>query len=132
MNDVTRPKITIGLPVYNGAKFIHNAISSLLKQSYTNFELLISDNASTDQTESVCRNFAKMDKRIKYTRHETNRGYVWNFSSVLQQADTEYFMWAGADDVWHPEFIERNLSFLEKNQGFIGSTSEVDFEEMYN
>ena len=126
MNDVTRPKITIGLPVYNGAKFIHNAIRSLLKQSYTNFELLISDNASTDQTESVCRNFAKTDKRIKYTRHETNSGYVWNFNSVLQQADTEYFMWAGADDVWHPEFIERNLSFLEKNQGFIGSTSEVD------
>ena len=127
MNDVTRPKITIGLPVYNGAKFIHNAIRSLLKQSYTNFELLISDNASTDQTESVCRNFAKTDKRIKYTRHETNSGYVWNFNSVLQQADTEYFMWAGADDVWHPEFIERNLSFLEKNQGFIGSTSEVAF-----
>ena len=76
MNDVTRPKITIGLPVYNGAKFIHNAIRSLLKQSYTNFELLISDNASTDQTESVCRNFAKTDKRIKYTRHETNSGYV--------------------------------------------------------
>jgi len=126
MNDVTRPKITIGLPVYNGAKFIHNAIHSLLKQSYTNFELLISDNASTDQTELVCQNFAQVDKRIKYTRHETNRGYVWNFNSVLQQADTEYFMWAGADDVWHPEFIERNLSFLEKNSGFIGSTSEVE------
>ena len=127
MNNESQSKITIGLPVYNGDKFIHNAINSLLKQSYTNFKLIISDNGSTDQTESICRNFAQADKRIKYTRHETNSGYVWNFNSVLQQADTEYFMWASADDVWHPEFIERNLSFLEKNQGFIGSTSEVAF-----
>lgn len=126
MNDVIRPKITIGLPVYNGAKFIHNAIRSLLEQSYTNFELIISDNASTDQTESICQNFVRVDKRIKYIRQETNRGIVWNFNYVLLQADTEYFMWAAADDVWHPEFIQRNLGFLEKNHGFIGSTSEVE------
>ena len=127
MNNESQSKITIGLPVYNGDKFIHNAINSLLKQSYTNFELIISDNGSTDQTESICRNFAQADKRIKYTRHETNSGYVWNFNSVLQQADTEYFMWASADDVWHPEFIERNIMFLEKNPGFVGSTSEIEY-----
>jgi len=126
MNDVTPAKITIGLPVYNGAKFIRNAIRSLLKQSYTNFELIISDNSSTDETESICQNFAQMDKRIKYIRQHKNMGVVWNFNYVLQKANTEYFMWAAADDVWHPEFIQKNLTFLDKNPSFVGSTSEVE------
>lgn len=127
MNTMTESKIIIGMPVYNGAKFIHNAINSLLGQSYENFILIISDNCSTDNTQSICQNFLKKDKRIRYIRHEKNRGYVWNFNFVLNQADTEYFMWAGADDIWHPHFIEKNLNFLEKNKDFVGSTSEVEF-----
>jgi len=126
MTEVNQPKLTIGLPVYNGAEFIHNAINSLLKQSYTSFKLIISDNASTDQTESICQNFVRLDRRIKYIRQETNRGLLWNSNYVVQLADTEYFMWAPADDVWHPEFVQRNLMFLEKNPSFVGSISEVE------
>ena len=114
------------MPVYNAENFIHNALNSLLDQSFKNFIIIISDNGSTDKTKLICENFLKKDKRIQYIRHEKNRGYVWNFNFVLSQAKTEYFMWAGADDIWHPNFIEKNLDFLEKNQNFVGSTSEVE------
>jgi glycosyltransferase involved in cell wall biosynthesis len=127
LNEQIRPKITIGLPVYNGEQFIHHAIDSLLRQSYANFKLIISDNASTDKTELICKNFVRMDKRVSYVRHNINRGYIWNSNYVLKLADTEYFMWAAADDVWHPEFIQKNLMFLEKNPSFVGSISEMEF-----
>ena len=65
MNNESQSKITIGLPVYNGDKFIHNAINSLLNQTFTDFEFVISDNASTDQTETICREYEKKDKRRK-------------------------------------------------------------------
>ena len=114
MNDIVKPKIIIGMPVYNSSKFLHNSITSLLNQSYKNFILIISDNGSTDDTKLICEEFANKDKRIRYIHHKINRGYVWNFDFLLNQADTEYFMWAGSDDTWHPDFIEKNINFLEK------------------
>jgi glycosyltransferase involved in cell wall biosynthesis len=126
MNDITKPKIIIGMPAYNASEFIHNSITSLLNQSYKNFILIISDNGSTDDTKLICEQFVKQDKRIKYIHHKINRGYVWNFNFLLNQANSEYFMWAGADDIWHPNFIEKNINFLEKNETFVGSTSEVE------
>ena len=126
MNDNIKPKIIIGMPVYNASKFLDNSITSLLNQSYKNFILIISDNGSTDDTKLICEKFLNKDKRIQYINHKTNRGYAWNFNFVLNQADSKYFMWAGADDVWHPNFIEKNLDFLEMNQNFVGSTSEVE------
>jgi len=119
-------KLTIGLPVYNGEKFVHNAIKTILQQSYENFELIISDNNSTDNSKKICESFAKNDNRIKYVYHNENKGYVWNFNYLLEHASTDYFMWAGADDVWHPKFVEKNLEFLERNKEFVGSISEVE------
>ena len=89
MNEINEPKIIIGMPVYNASKFLHNSISSLLNQSYQNFILIISDNGSTDETKLICEQFASQDKRIRYIRHETNSGYVWNFNFLLNQANTE-------------------------------------------
>jgi glycosyltransferase involved in cell wall biosynthesis len=66
--------INIGMPVYNGAEFLHRAVDSLLSQTEGNFELLISDNASTDDTEAICREYLKRDPRVRYVRHERNRG----------------------------------------------------------
>lgn len=126
MNDNISPKIIIGMPVYNVSKFLHNSITSLLNQSYKNFILIISDNGSTDDTKLICEKFLNKDKRIQYISHSINRGYAWNLNFVLNQVDSEYFMWAGGDDIWHPNFIEKNLDFLEKNQNFVGSTSEVE------
>jgi len=121
------PKVRIGFPVYNGEKQIKTALDSLIAQTFTNFELIISDNASTDKTGTICQEYAKKDKRIRYIRQETNMGIVWNFNFVLQEANTEFFMWASADDVWHHEFIQRNFKFLEKNTDFIASIGEVEF-----
>ena len=133
MSETIEPKMVIGMPVYNASKFIHNAITSLLNQSYKNFILIISDNGSTDNTKSICENFREKDKRIRYIRHDKNRGFAWNFNFVLNQTSSEYFMWAAADDIWHPEFVEKNLMFLEKHPDFVGSISEVEiFTEMWD
>ncbi len=76
------PSITIGMPIYNGDRFLIKTLDSYLKQTFTDFELIISDNASTDSTEKICREFASRDKRIQYFRNEKNMGAGWNFRRV--------------------------------------------------
>lgn len=115
--------VSIGLPVYNGERFIERALNSLLAQSFKDFELIISDNASTDCTEKICRKYKKRHKRIKYIRHLTNMGAENNFKFVLERAKAKYFMWAAADDLWEKNFISENFHFLENNKDFVGSIS---------
>ena len=122
-----KPKLSIGIPVYNGEKFIKKCLDSLLLQTFSDFEIIISDNASTDLTSKICEEYKKQDKRILFFKQKYNTRMVANFNFVLQQAKGEYFMWASADDVWHSEFVERNIMFLEKNPGFVGSTSEIEY-----
>jgi len=110
------PQVSIGMPVYNGEPFISEALVSLLEQTFTNFELIISDNASTDGTESICRNYAAKDKRIRYVRQAENRGALANFQFVLDEALGEYFMWAAADDVWDSQWIAVLLPLAIKFQ----------------
>ena len=107
-------RISIGMPVYNGSLFIREAIDSLLAQTYTNFELIISDNCSTDSTEAICRKYAARDKRIRYIRHVQNRGALANFAFVLDQAEGEFFMWAAADDRWQADWIATLLHISEQ------------------
>lgn len=97
--------ISIGLPAYNGQKFISQAIESLLKQSYQNFELIISDDNSQDNTQAICLDFKKKDHRIKYFRQQANLGFVKNFNFVLEKAKGKFFMWAGNDDYWDKNYI---------------------------
>jgi len=101
-----RPEVTVGLPVYNGAEFIEQALEGLLGQTYRNFTLLISDNASTDGTWEILQAWAARDDRIVLHRQETNIDMVPNFRYVLDQADTEYFMWHSYDDWREPNFLE--------------------------
>jgi glycosyltransferase involved in cell wall biosynthesis len=105
--------ITIGLPVYNGFPFIKDALDSLLSQTYKNFELLISDNDSTDDTGSICTAYAAVDPRIRYMRQSGNRGGFANFKWVLDEARGEYFMWACHDDLWSEEYLAEMVSILE-------------------
>ena len=98
-------KVSIGMPIYNGEKFIRQALDSLLAQTETNFELILSDNASTDATEKICREYSGKDKRISYVRQEKNSGPLWNFNYVLQHAQGEYFMWAAHDDLWSKDWV---------------------------
>jgi glycosyltransferase involved in cell wall biosynthesis len=107
-------KLTIGMPVYNGAPFLVEALDSLLAQTYSDWKLIISDNCSQDDTEAICRSYALKDARIEYIRQETNIGAVNNFEYVLYKATTPFFMWAACDDVWNATFIESLIGVLEK------------------
>lgn len=99
MKKKSKPLISIGLPAHNGEQVISDAIESFLRQTYKNFELIISDDASTDATQKICKAYAQKDKRIRYIRQKKNLGFVDNFNFVLQKARGEFFMWAAQDDI---------------------------------
>lgn len=125
----SNPKISIGMPVYQAEKYIRRALDSLLGQTYANFELIISDNASNDETSKICQEYANLDNRIKYVRQQINRGAAGNFEFVLNAASGEYFMWAAHDDIWSPDFIQINLLFLESNKDYVASVCPVRFDD---
>ncbi|MHB1085893.1 MAG: glycosyltransferase family 2 protein [Thiobacillus sp.] len=125
MNNVA--PITIGMPVYNGGSDLRRVLDSLLAQSFTDFMLLISDNASTDNTADICQEYARADSRIRYVRQTHNIGAEANFRYVFLAAQSKYFMWAAADDTRSSKFIELNYFFLERNPDYLGSTCPVHF-----
>lgn len=125
----TIPKVSIGMPVFNGEQFIRKALDSVLEQSFSDFELIISDNASTDATEYICRGYAARDQRIRYVRQSTNLGAAANFKFVFGDARGEYFMWAACDDTRSPDFIELNVKYLSENQEYVASTSPSGFDD---
>lgn len=108
-----KPLVSIGMPVYNGERFLRQALDSLVVQDYANFELIISDNASQDGTKDICLEYVRKDGRIRYGRQQTNIGVVGNFNRVFQKATGKYFMWAAYDDLWEPGFISRCVQRLE-------------------
>jgi glycosyltransferase involved in cell wall biosynthesis len=111
--------LTIGMPVYNEAKYIGEAIESLLAQTYKDFILIISDNGSTDRTPEICKYYAEKDKRIIFVQHHKNKGSFFNFKYVLDKANTPFFMWACGHYKWHPQFIEKLLPIIEKNKELV-------------
>jgi len=111
---VNSPKVSIGMPVFNGANYLRRSLKSLLAQDYEDFELIISDNASTDQTESICREFAKSDHRVRYFRNEINLGAARNYNKVFELAKGAFFKWAAHDDECHPSMIRRCVTVLEQ------------------
>lgn len=109
------PKVSIGLPVYNGERFLAEAIESVLTQTFTDFELIISDNASTDQTEAICRSYLQKDGRVKYFRSDKNLGASWNYNHTFALSSGDYFRWHAADDVLTPELVEKSVALLDEN-----------------
>ena len=107
--------ITVGLPVYNSERYLRQSLDSLLAQTFPDFILIISDNASTDGTAQICQQYAAADSRIRYTRNETNIGNPRNFNRVAGLADTKYLKWSTADDFWEPSFLERALEVMERD-----------------
>jgi glycosyltransferase involved in cell wall biosynthesis len=108
------PTVSIGLPVYNGEKYLGCAIDSILAQDFPDFELIISDNASQDRTAAICREYAQHDKRIRYCRLDSNCGAVPNFQRVFWLARGRYFKWAAHDDVCLPGFLRRCVEALKQ------------------
>jgi glycosyltransferase involved in cell wall biosynthesis len=107
------PRVSIGLPVWNGEEFLAETLASLLAQDFENLELLISDNGSTDATESLCRDAAARDERVHYHREPENRGAAWNYNAVLAMATAPLFKWAAADDVLAPTFVSSCVAALD-------------------
>jgi len=127
-----KPKITLGLLVYNGERYLGQTIDSLLSQTYENFVLLISDNASSDGTEDICRSYAALDRRISYVRQRENIGAMGNFNYLASSATTDYFKWCAADDLTAPSFLTSCIEFLESHPDFVlchSSTRTIGFDD---
>ena len=107
------PDLTIGLPVFNGERHLVQALDSILGQSYTEFSLVISDNASTDATEDICREYAATDERVSYVRQRENMGGAWNFNTLAERTSSPYFKWISHDDVTGNGFIERCMNEMK-------------------
>jgi glycosyltransferase involved in cell wall biosynthesis len=106
--------VSIGLPVYNGERFLAQAIDSLLQQSFSDFEIIICDNASEDATEEICRSYADKDSRIQYFRNQTNLGAFANAKRTFELSRAPYFKWAFHDDVCGPGFLEKCVDVLDR------------------
>lgn len=119
------PKVSIGLPVFNGASYLAEAIDSILSQSFENLELLIQDNASTDETASICHAYAERDARIKYVRNSMNVGAAENYNLTFRRGRGEYFKWAAHDDICAPSFVGRCVEILEGDRSVVLCTGET-------
>jgi glycosyltransferase involved in cell wall biosynthesis len=124
---MTAPSLTIGMPVYNGQRFLRQALDTLLAQTYRDFELLISDNASTDSTPAICAEYAARDSRIRYVRQSENAGVFDNVTFVLENARGRYFMLVGDDDVYDPAYAAKMIELLEKDPEVDGAYSNFTY-----
>lgn len=114
-----KPRVSIGLPVYNGERFLTETLDAILTQTFEDFELVISDNASTDGTQAICEAYAARDSRIRYHRSERNRGAGWNFNRVFELSSGEYFKWAAHDDLMAPTFLEKCVEVLDRDPSVV-------------
>ncbi len=121
------PRVSIGLPVYNGERFLREALDSVLSQTFQDFELIISDNASTDGTEQICRAYAAKDERIRYFRNEINLGAAKNFNRVIELSLGQYFKYLAADDAIEPQFLERCVTLLDNDPETILACTKYAF-----
>lgn len=125
----SRPRVTVGMPVFNGERYIREAIDSILSQSFTEFELVISDNASTDGTPEICKAYAAKDPRVRYVRHTRNQGVIQNFNAAFRLSTGEYFKWAASDDVCGPDYLLGAVEVLDRDPSVVlvwGKTVGID------
>jgi glycosyltransferase involved in cell wall biosynthesis len=106
------PVVTVGMPVFNGAEHIENALNAILVQTFRDFILIVSDNASTDDTWDILKTWANRDERIVLYRQQENIGAAGNFIFVLEKAKTEYFMWHACDDWLAPNYLEELVRIM--------------------
>jgi len=125
------PILTIGLPVFNGEKFLRRRLENILSQTFEDFSLVISDNNSNDKTHDICMEFKKLDDRIKYVKQNFNQP-IPNMLTLVNNSKTKYFAWAASDDFWSTNFLENNIKILEEKSSIIGSIGNVYFFEDYD
>jgi glycosyltransferase involved in cell wall biosynthesis len=113
------PTVSVGLPVFNGENYLEEAVDSILSQTYSDLELVISDNASTDRTREICEGYARSDPRVRYLRNPENLGAAANYTRVFEAATGRFFKWCAHDDVYEPEFLARCVDVLENDPGIV-------------
>ncbi|MFO0821219.1 MAG: glycosyltransferase [Pirellulales bacterium] len=113
MSSTASPTVSVCLPVYNGQAYVVHTIRSILAQSFTDFELILADNASTDQTTEIFRETERQDRRVRYLGATENRGLVWNFNRAFHAATGRYVIWIGYDDIMEPTLLEHSIAALE-------------------
>ncbi|MEM9415324.1 MAG: glycosyltransferase family 2 protein [Planctomycetota bacterium] len=121
------PRVSVGLPVFNGESDLPGAIDALLAQTFSDFEIVISDNGSTDRTPEICRAYAARDPRIRYERQPKNMGLYWNCNRVAEMARGEFFKWSCADVLHAPEFLERCVSVLDADATVVCCHTRSDY-----
>jgi glycosyltransferase involved in cell wall biosynthesis len=109
------PEVSIGVPVYNGERFLAEALDALLAQTHENLEIIVCDNASSDGTQAIATEYARRDPRVRYHRNETNIGAAGNFNRCFELARAPFFKWQSADDLCDPPLVERCLATLKEN-----------------
>ncbi|MBF2067739.1 MAG: glycosyltransferase family 2 protein [Calothrix sp. C42_A2020_038] len=125
--NMCKPKLSIGIPVYNGEKFLAFSLDSLLSQTFQDFEIIISDNASTDRTEDICKEYLNKDRRIRYYRNPVNIGCARNFNRVFDLSSGEYFKWASYDDLHDSTFLMKCIEVLDSDPSIILCHSQTHF-----
>ena len=110
---MANPLVSIGLPVYNGERYLGDALESLIAQDYVNLEIIVSDNGSTDATPDIARQYAAADPRVRCVRTPINRGSAWNFNEVFRLSRGPYFKWAAHDDLCSPDYVRVCVEGLE-------------------
>jgi glycosyltransferase involved in cell wall biosynthesis len=118
-NPNSSPTVSLGLPVYNGQQFLRDALDSVLAQTFDDFELIILDNASTDNTEIICREYAARDRRIRYYRRDRNIGAARNFNQCVHLANGRYFKWVAHDDICAPTFLQECTDVLDRDESIV-------------
>jgi glycosyltransferase involved in cell wall biosynthesis len=121
------PRLSIGLPVYNGEKFLPQALDCLLAQTFRTFEIIVSDNASTDRTWQICREYASRDTRIRYLRNDTNLGAIANFNRTFELSAAPLFKWAAHDDLYHSVYLESCVRLLDEDPAVVLAHSGTAF-----
>ena len=128
-----QPRVSVGVPVFNGDNFLAEALDSVLAQTFGDFEVVISDNGSSDRTEEICRGYAERDPRVHYHRSDVNRGVYWNFKRALELGHGDYFMWLAHDDKLAPLFLERCVAALDADPGAVLSYPKaIDIDDKGN
>jgi glycosyltransferase involved in cell wall biosynthesis len=123
----SNPRVSIGIPVYNGENYLRDALDSLLRQTFTDLEIVIADNASTDQTQQICASYASTDPRVRYFRNDSNLGPGPNYNRVFRLARGEYFKWAAHDDTYAPDYLEKCVQALDHDPGLVLCHSKTRF-----
>lgn len=123
---MNKPLVSIGMPVYNGQNTLRSALDCILNQDFKDYELIISDNCSSDETEAICLHYASLNKNIYYIKQNTNQGAFKNFEYVLGKARGKFFMWAAHDDEWKSNFLSKCLEVFKNNDGCVTVLSHIN------